>query len=345
MTARHEPILRAEDITVKLKSGRDWIEIVEGVSFSVEAGSCLAVVGESGSGKSMTFLGMLGLTGQIAQVTGTAIAAGHDLLVSDERVRRQIRGEVVSIVFQDPLSSLNPVRTIGAQVQEILRLRRKMSKQDARNVAIELLTSVELADAETLLDRYPTQLSGGMRQRVLIAMALACEPEVLIADECTTALDVTTQKQIIDLINRLRRERNLAVVWITHDLGVVSQVADDVLVLYSGQVLERGSVEDVLGRPRHPYTQALLACHPELQPFDSIESLAFIPGQPPHPTRRPQGCVFWARCHVRSDPRCEHERPPLEEVEPGHFVATFCHSGPSASPSQMSPTLVIGDRQ
>lgn len=318
-----EPVLRVQDLEVEVFTRTGWVRLVDGVSFEVDEGECLAVVGETGAGKSITFLALLGLIDDPFVLRGEASLSGRSLVDASSKEVASIRGGEVGYIFQDPTTSLNPVRTIGAQLIETIRRHSDLGRDASRRRAIELLEVVELPEPERLLSQYPHQLSGGMRQRVLIATALAPEPRLIIADECTTALDVSVQGQIIDLMSRLQRERNLSLVWISHDLGVVAQIAHRVAVLYGGTVLERGSTSQVLHRPAHRYTKDLLGCVPGLRPFRSIDDLAFIPGAPPAPTSRPRGCLYWDRCADRGDDRCRTERPPLREVAPGHFVADF----------------------
>ena len=255
---------------------------------------------------------------------------------------RQVRGPGVGMVFQDPMTSLNPVLTIGRQLVEGIRAHREVGKEAARTRAAELLGEVGLPDPRGTLDRYPHELSGGMRQRVMIAIALSNSPSLLIADEATTALDVTVQAQILDLVARLQSEHGTGVIWITHDLGVVAGIADRVLVMYGGRCVEDGTVDDVLERPAHPYTRGLLGALPDLAApavDGHAPDLATVPGTPPAPTDLPAGCVFWPRCPVRSDPRCEVEQPPLVVVGAGtgvlpHRAATWCEEPTSATGSR-----------
>jgi len=307
--------------------------IVNGVDWQVSAGETLAIVGESGSGKSMSVLAATGLVASPpAQLDGHARFQGQDLMAMDDKERRRIRGRhvgfvfqepmtSVGFVFQEPMTSLNPLLTIGRQMTEAPRQHLGLSSRDARDKAADLLNLVGIPEATRRLDAYPHQLSGGMRQRVMIAMALACDPEVLIADEPTTALDVTTQAQILDLVTRLQEQFGMAVVWITHDLGVVADFADTVAVMYAGRIVEQAPTPALFRSPAHPYTRGLLDARPRLGAPD--EELTTIPGVPPDPRRLPQGCSFWPRCQVRGDARCETEAPPLVEVAPGHFARTF----------------------
>jgi peptide/nickel transport system ATP-binding protein len=327
-------VLEVEDLRVRLRTPRGPADVVNGLSYTVGAGETVAVVGESGSGKSVSVLALLGLLPSgIATVTGSARLQGEDLLTMRPDRLRQVRGPGAGMVFQDPMTSLNPVLTIGRQVVEGIRAHSDLDKAAARRRAAELLAEVGLPDPEGTLDRYPHELSGGMRQRVIIAIALSNSPALLIADEATTALDVTVQAQIIDLVEKLQAERGTGVIWITHDLGVVAGIADRVLVMYGGRCVEDGTVDDVLERPAHPYTRGLLGALPDLaQPAVDgvVPDLATVPGTPPAPTDLPAGCVFWPRCPVRGDARCETEQPPLVQIggPPSgalpHRAATWC---------------------
>ncbi|MFF5174606.1 ABC transporter ATP-binding protein [Micromonospora sp. NPDC000089] len=315
------PVLAVEELTVTLGSRRGPVRAVAGVDWSVPAGKTLALVGESGSGKSMSVLAATGLAPRTARVTGRVRLLGEELTTMAEPHRRRMRGRHVGFVFQDPMTSLNPVLTVGRQVAEAGEEHLGLTRRQARSRAVELLDLVGIPAPDRRVDAYPHQFSGGMRQRVVIAMALACEPDLLIADEPTTALDVTTQAQIVELVDDLRRRLGTAVVWITHDLGVVAGIADTVAVMYGGRIVEQGPVDAVFGAPSHPYTRALLAARPT--PGGGGDDLAAIPGAPPSPLDLPPGCAFWPRCPVRGDARCEHELPPLAPVAPGHLVRTF----------------------
>ncbi len=326
------PLLQVEDLRVRLRTPRGSAEVVNGLSYTVGRAETVAVVGESGSGKSVSVLALLGLLpARVATVTGSAWLDGEDLLTMPPDRLREVRGPGVGMVFQDPMTSLNPVLTIGRQLVEGIRAHGEVSKAAARERAAELLAEVGLPDPQRALDRYPHELSGGMRQRVVIAIALANNPSLLIADEATTALDVTVQAQILDLVAGLQTDHGTGVIWITHDLGVVAGIADRVLVMYGGRCVEDGTVDDVLERPAHPYTRGLLGALPDLA-TDGDGELATVPGVPPAPTDLPAGCVFWPRCPVRSDPRCETEQPPLAVVGAStgglpHRAATWCEEG------------------
>jgi peptide/nickel transport system ATP-binding protein len=316
-----EPVLDLEDLTVTFGTRRGPARAVAGVSWSVARGETLALVGESGSGKSMSVLAATGLTPRSARVSGHVRLLGEDLLTDSEAGRRRRRGRHIGFVFQDPMTSLNPVLPIGRQVSEACQEHLGMTRRQARERAVELLDLVGIPSARDRVDSYAHQFSGGMRQRVVIAMALACDPDLLIADEPTTALDVTTQAQIVELVARLQDRLRTAVVWITHDLGVVAGIADRVAVMYGGRIVEHARVDDLFAHPSHPYTEALLAARPD--PAHAGGELPAIAGSPPSPLDLPEGCAFWPRCPVRADARCEHELPPLREVGGGHAVRTF----------------------
>ncbi|WBC15902.1 ABC transporter ATP-binding protein [Micromonospora sp. WMMA1998] len=314
-------VLSVEDLTVTVGTRRGPAHAVAGVSWQVRAGETFALVGESGSGKSMTLLAATGLAPRAATVTGRVRLLDSELTALPEDRRRQLRGRHVGFVFQDPMTSLNPVLPVGRQVTEAAEAHLGLTRRAARDRAVELLDLVGIPSAAQRVDAYPHQFSGGMRQRVVIAMALACEPDLLIADEPTTALDVTTQAQIVELVADLQRRLGTAVVWVTHDLGVVAGIADTVAVMYGGRIVEQGPVDAVFDTPTHPYTRALLAARPD--PSRRGEDLVAIPGAPPSPLDLSPGCAFWPRCPVRADPRCEHELPPLTPVGDGHTVRTF----------------------
>jgi oligopeptide/dipeptide ABC transporter ATP-binding protein len=318
-----EPLLSVRDLCVRFGTKRGVAEVVNGLDYDLEAGETLAIVGESGSGKSVGVLSLMGLVPQPpARVTGEAVFEGRNLLALSEDELRGVRGNRIAMIFQDPMTSLNPVLTIGRQLTESMELHLGLSGAAARRRAVELLDRVGIPAASKRLDDYPHQFSGGMRQRVMIAIGLACDPAILIADEATTALDVTIQAQILDLVADLQAERHMAVIWITHDLGVVAGIADRVIVMYAGQVLETADVLDLYEDPRHPYTQGLLASLPMLG-VDRPDTLVAIPGLPPDPTELPPGCAFAPRCPHRLDERCLTERPPLREVAPGHRTRCF----------------------
>ena len=291
---------------------------VDGVSFSIEKGEVLGIVGESGCGKSVTSLSIMQLIprppGRIMEGSSIKLR-GEELVGASEKRLREIRGNDVAMIFQEPMTSLNPVFKIGEQIAEALRLHKKLSRKDARDGAIEALRLVGIPDPEVRVDNYPHQLSGGQRQRVMIAIALSCEPDLLIADEPTTALDVTIQAQILDLLAELRERLGMAIILITHDLGVVAQVCDRVVVMYAGEVVEEGSAGDIFSNPRHPYTEGLMRAVPQLGRPD--ERLAVIPGMVPSPTQWPAGCRFSTRCPYAWDLTRE-EHPELFDVSPSH---------------------------
>jgi len=306
------PVLRISDLSVAFKGGA--IQAVDGVDLRLEAGETLAVVGESGSGKSVTALAVLRLFGREdgAVAKGRILWQGEDLLPMPEALLRQRRGRDIAIIFQDPGASLNPLFTIGAQIVEVLRRHTGMARGPAQARAVELLREVGIADPERRVASFPHQLSGGMRQRVMIAIALACNPKLLIADEPTTALDVTIQAQILKLLAALQRRTGMALLFITHDLELVADIADRIAVMYAGQVVESGPAAEVLARPLHPYTRALLECRPH-RGEDGTVRFAPIPGAPPR-GRFPAGCRFAARCHLAEEP-CTAAPIALESIE------------------------------
>lgn len=294
------PLLQVQGLKVSFRSEGDWVDVIQGVDFTVQRGEVVAVVGESGSGKSVSALAIMGLLPPFAQVTqGQILFQGQDLLKLDKEQMRSLRGRDIGMVFQDPMSALNPVLTIGEQIAEPLRLHLGMGAEEARARVIELLGLVGIADAESRLGLYPHEFSGGMRQRVMIAIALACNPRLLIADEPTTALDVTIQAQILELMKDLAQRLGIALLLITHNLGVVARYADRVLVMYGGQLMEQGQADTIFYHPRHMYTLGLLRCVPRLQ-GDTNSLLAEIPGLPPNPKQQIPGCRFAPRCPQRA---------------------------------------------
>ena len=308
------PLLSVRNLSVAFGRSR----VVEDVGFDLAPGEILGVVGESGSGKSITALSILRLVPSPGRVTGSISFAGADLMALPEAEMRAIRGRDIAMIFQEPMTSLNPVFTCGDQVMEALLHHRALDRTAARAEALKLLKLVEIPSAERRLDDYPHQLSGGMRQRVMIAMALACDPQLLIADEPTTALDATIQAQILDLLRGLQRELGMAVILITHDLGVVSDVAHRVLVMYGGKVVETAPSEAIFAQPLHPYTEGLLASIPRLE--GPISRLDAIPGQVPPPDAMPPGCRFAPRCRYAAEP-CRAAPPPLSPRGPGRAAA------------------------
>ncbi|MGZ7440602.1 ABC transporter ATP-binding protein [Paenibacillus sp. TH7-28] len=294
------------------------IKAVDGVSFTVRKGETLGIVGESGCGKSITSLSIMQLlpkrVGRIA--AGEIRFEGKNLLTASAREMRQIRGNRIAMIFQEPMTSLNPVFKVGKQVSEAARYHLKIGKQEARRRVVEMLAKVGIPRPEKIFDQYPHQLSGGMRQRVMIAMAMVCNPSLLIADEPTTALDVTIQAQILDLMRDLQSKEGTSIMMITHDLGVVSEMCDRVVIMYAGQVVEETDVKTLFREPRHPYTRGLLASLPQLA--GDADRLKSIPGQVPNPLEMPSGCRFAPRCPMRAE-RCEQSAPELKEVAPGHL--------------------------
>jgi oligopeptide/dipeptide ABC transporter ATP-binding protein len=313
-------LLEVRNLQTHFPTRAGLVRAVDGVSFYVDKGELLGIVGESGCGKSITALSLMRLVSAPGKIVGGEISFdGEDLLAATEERMRAIRGDDIAMIFQDPMTSLNPVFTIGEQIAEALRLHRKLSRADARRATIEAMKEVAIPDPARRVDDYPHQLSGGMRQRVMIAMALACDPKLLIADEPTTALDVTIQAQILELLNELRRTRELGVLLITHDLGVVAETADRVAVMYTGRIVEESPVEELFARPKHPYTEGLLRSVPKLTAKDAARAtrLETIEGIVPSPTALPPGCHFAPRCTHRM-PRCTvGDAIPLYDLEGG----------------------------
>jgi len=309
--ASKAPVLSVRSLRTWFQTPQGDIRAVDGVDLSVDAGKVLCVVGESGSGKSLTALSIMGLVDHPGRIMpGSEIRLdGRDIANLPDRELRRIRGSAVSMIFQEPMSSLNPVVRVGAQIVEAIRLHESVSRADAMKRAVEMLRLVGITAPERRVRDYPHQMSGGMRQRVMIAMALACNPRVLIADEPTTALDVTVQAQILDLLQELRQRLGMAVVFITHDLGVVAEIADEVAVMYAGEVVERGPAKAVLAQPAHPYTSALMETIPVVG-MDRTQRLKAIEGMVPSPLNFPVGCRFANRCPHAFD-RCTSEPPPL----------------------------------
>src|SRR5574341_525384 len=316
-------VLEVKDLVTRFYTHEGTVHAVNGVSFHLDEGETLGVVGESGCGKSVTMLSLLRLIpmppGKIEQ--GEALFLGSDLLKMDSEDIRNVRGAQIGMVFQDPMTSLNPVLTIGRQLMEPIQLHQGRTREQAKARVIELLEQVGIPSAVSRLDDYPHQFSGGMRQRVMIAMALACTPQILIADEPTTALDVTIQAQIVDLVKNLRKEMGMAIIWITHDLGIVAGIAHRVMVMYAGFVVERAKVKELYARPLHPYTRGLLGSLPRVDE-ERDRRLVNIRGLPPDLLAAPRGCPFAARCPYVYD-RCRAENPPLEVAEKGHEVACW----------------------
>ncbi len=316
-------LLDVKDLRTSFRTEDGIVKAVDGVSFSVEKGQTLGIVGESGCGKSVTCLTIMGLNPKRNTITsGEALWKGQDLLTMKPSALRQIRGSEISMIFQDPMTSLNPVHTIGRQLEEAILLHRDVTKKSARARSLELLKAVGIPRAEQRIDDYPHQFSGGMRQRVMIAMALINDPDLLIADEPTTALDVTTQAQILALMKRLQEDFGSAIIMITHDLGVIAEIADDVEVMYAAKVVEQAEVHDLFHRPQHPYTWGLMGSLPRLE--TDVERLTQIPGQPPSLLRPPTGCRFHPRCPYVMEV-CKTTEPELvpTQREAEHLQA--CH--------------------
>ena len=310
-------LLEVRNLETHFPTRAGLVRAVDGVSFHLEKGELLGLVGESGCGKSITALSLMRLISPPGKIIGGEIAFdGEDLLAASEERMREIRGDDIAMIFQDPMTSLNPVFKVGEQIAEALRLHRKLSHKEAKEAAVAAMHEVAIPDPARRVNDYPHQLSGGMRQRVMIAMALACDPKLLIADEPTTALDVTIQAQILELLNDLRRSRELAVLLITHDLGVVAEVADRVAVMYTGRIVEQSPVGELFDRPKHPYTEGLLRSVPKLSlsEIGKAERLQTIEGIVPSPTALPAGCHFAPRCEHRMT-RCTEGQIPLYELE------------------------------
>jgi oligopeptide transport system ATP-binding protein len=322
-----DPVLDIRGLSAMLPGEAGPITLLDAVSLSVRAGETLAVVGESGSGKTMTFRCALGLApAAVRIVAGQVRLQGEELTSLDPEAMRERRGAVISMIFQDPLTALNPVFTIGSQIIEVIRAHRRIGRTAARALAIDVLRRVHIPDPTGRVDDFPHQLSGGMRQRVLIAMAIALNPRMLIADEPTTALDVTVQAQILELLTELRRESGMGMVLITHDLGLVARHADRVAVMYAGRVVETGTVDAVFARPLHPYTTALFRSIPSLEGA-AAEMLPAIEGQPPMLADQPPGCAFAPRCFLGRDRAdCRTIRPPTEATVHGSHVSACLHA-------------------
>jgi oligopeptide/dipeptide ABC transporter ATP-binding protein len=318
-----EPLLQVTDLKTRFHTPEGIVYAVNGISFHLEEGETVAVVGESGCGKSVSMMSLLRLIptppGEI--YSGTARYRGDDLLQKSELEMEDVRGQEIAMIFQDPMTSLNPVLSIGRQLTESLRVHLGLSQEQAESRSIELLEQVGIPDPARRLEDYPHQFSGGMRQRVMIAMALSCAPSVLIADEPTTALDVTIQAQIVELVVRLRESLHMAIIWITHDLGVVAGIADRVIVMYAGYIVEEASVQDLYDSPSHPYTLALLAALPRVDRRRD-QRLRSIPGAPPNLLVQPHGCPFAPRCEFVIE-QCRHENPALIQVDKNHYTACW----------------------
>lgn len=321
MTTHNDMILQVNDLQISFKTFAGKVQAVRGVDFELRKGETLAIVGESGSGKSVTNKAIVGILSKNAVIErGSILYHGQDVTKYTEKQFTEIRGSKIAMIFQDPLSSLNPVMKIGKQIMEALRSQ-QLSKADAKAKALELMEAVGIPNAEKRFHQYPFQFSGGMRQRIVIAIALACDPEVLICDEPTTALDVTIQAQILDLIKEIQKERQLSVIFITHDLGVVANVADRVAVMYAGKIVEHGTVDEIFYNPKHPYTWSLLVSMPDLDSSASDELLV-IPGTPPNMLHPPKGDAFAPRNRYAMNIDFEEE-PPLYRISDTHYAATW----------------------
>jgi len=318
-------LLEVTDLTTRFRTDDGIVKAVTGVSFALDRGQTLGVVVESGSGKSVTFLTLMGLVDRRhAQVTGSVLFDGQEILGASGQRLQKIRGQRIGMIFQDPMTSLNPVKRIGWQLEEAVMLHNDVTRAEARRRSLEALEEVEIPRADSRIDDYPHQFSGGMRQRVMIAMALINKPEVIIADEPTTALDVTTQAQILRLMNKLQDDHGTAIVMITHDLGVVAELSNEVLVMYGGRVVEEANVDDLFAKPEMPYTWGLLGSLPRLDVV--ADRLEQIPGQPPSLLHPPQGCAFNPRCPYVFD-RCRTELPELRPSPVGVEHRFRCHLG------------------
>jgi oligopeptide/dipeptide ABC transporter ATP-binding protein len=320
MVAQRMSLLQVNDLTTAFRTGSGEVTAIENVSFSLEKGEILGVVGESGSGKSVTALAIMGLLPRPpARILGGSILfEGQDLLKLPARAMQRLRGPGIAMVFQEPMTSLNPVFTIGEQIMETIRAHENLSQKATFGRAVEMLEKVGIPSASTRMADYPHQLSGGQRQRVMLAIALVCRPRLLIADEPTTALDVTIQAQILELLMDLRDEFGMAIMMITHNMGVIAETADRVLVMYAGRMVEQAPVNRLFDHPLHPYTQGLLSCVPTLD--QDQDRLVAIPGSLPEPSNRPPGCRFSARC-VHAIAACSDGIPPLEMLEADHLAA------------------------
>lgn len=320
-------VLSVEGLTVELGRPGARAAVLTDINFTVNPGETVSLVGESGCGKSMTALAIMRLVPEPGRISGGSVSlCGTDLGSANPRQMRRIRGNEISMIFQEPMTALNPVYTIGDQIREPLRQHQGLSRKAAREKALSILQSVGIPDPERRIDNYPHEMSGGMRQRVMIAMALACNPQVLIADEPTTALDVTVQAQIFDLLREQQKQRGTAIIMITHDMGAVSEMADRVVVMYGGRVVEEGLTSEVLATPRHPYTQGLIACLPELDasPSDHRPDLPEIPGMVPHIWDRGVGCPFVDRCqHAMA--QCHEAIPDFSRTGPTQKVACWLY--------------------
>ncbi|AOR65269.1 ABC transporter ATP-binding protein [Pectobacterium wasabiae] len=319
LTGAHDALLHVQDLRVTFKTQDGDVTAVNDLNFTLNAGETLGIVGESGSGKSQTAFALMGLLARNGRIGGSARFRGKEILNLPENQLNKLRAEEISMIFQDPMTSLNPYMRVGEQLMEVLMLHKRLSKSEAFEESVKMLDAVKMPEARKRMKMYPHEFSGGMRQRVMIAMALLCRPKLLIADEPTTALDVTVQAQIMTLLNDLKREFNTAIIMITHDLGVVAGICDKVLVMYAGRTMEYGVARDVFYHPSHPYSVGLLNAVPRLDAEDEV--LATIPGNPPNLLRLPKGCPFQPRCPYSMDV-C-HSTPALESFGDGRLRACF----------------------
>lgn len=317
-----QPLLEVKDLKVSFAGKKKKTNIVAGLSFNVEKGKTLCIVGESGCGKSMTSLSVMGLLPKTGEVEGEILLKGDNLTEKSMKQMSKIRGNQISMIFQEPMTSLNPVQTVGKQIAETIILHQNTGKKEARQKAIEMLQLVGIPSPEKRIDAYPHELSGGMRQRVMIAIALSCNPELLIADEPTTALDVTIQAQILDLMKNLQKDLDMGIIMITHDLAVVSEMADTVLVMYAGKAVEYGSRDSIFKNPLHPYTQGLMKCIPDVDADEDVEELFVIKGSVPSPEAMPAGCRFADRCPFAQEV-CRTHSPDLVQADPQHTVSCW----------------------
>ncbi|MCR8845576.1 ABC transporter ATP-binding protein [Paenibacillus sp. SC116] len=324
-----EALLQVNHLQVHFPTAGGTVTAVDDISFQVKAGETVCIVGESGCGKSVTALALMGLLAESegCQVKGDIVLADQSLNTLTKQQLRRLRGNQMSMIFQEPMSSFNPVLTIGRQLMEPLQEHLRLKKKAARTKAVELIRSVGIARPESMLEAYPHELSGGMLQRMMIAMAIACRPQLLIADEPTTALDVTIQAQILDLLRRIKEEHGTSIIFITHDLGVVAEMADYVIVMYAGKIVEQGSVIELFDNPKHPYTQGLLRSKPVLHKHE--ETLYSIPGQVPHPLEIGDYCSFYERCDYATS-KCRTSRPYLQTIGEGHKLACWLHEKEAA---------------
>ncbi len=310
-------LLEVRDLCTSFFTDAGEVKAVNGVSFNLDAGKVLGIVGESGSGKSVTAYSIMQILAETGKIVGGSIKFnGQELVGAGEKVMKTIRGDRISIIFQDPMTSLNPTYTIGHQLVEAITLHTNRDKKQAWDRAVEMLTLVGVNDPDKRMKQYPFEFSGGMRQRVMIAMALATEPDILIADEPTTALDVTIQAQVLEMINNLKTKIGTSMILITHDLGVVAEMCDNVAVVYAGEIVEEGTLEDIFDHPQHPYTVGLFKALPNIN--KDVEWLDPIKGLPPDPTNLPHGCCFNPRCPYATD-ACKGDHVQLKEIAPGHF--------------------------